>query len=122
MLILHKLWSKFHPFILSVKTQIINQFKSMLNNNDLTLSVICQYRHVMNYSQDFMKVEITSKWGYQETYGDQEDDENKELKEYITSCNTFMNQFVTENTLNCCKVDYGKSYNWKQKIYWRKGY
>ena len=45
----------------------------------------------MIYSQDFVKVEITSNRGYQKTYSDQEDDENKELNEYVTSCNTFIN-------------------------------
>jgi len=115
MLILHKSWSKFHPLDLSDKAQTIDQFKSMLNNNEFPSSVICQYRRVVAYSQDFVKVEVTSNRGSQEIYGDQEGDDNEELKEYVTSCNTFMNQFVTEDTLNGCKVDYGKSYNWKTK-------
>ena len=92
----------------------------MIDINELPSSVVCQYQRTVAYSENFLNFEIICKHGYQEICGDKKNDEDEELKEYVTSCNTFINHFASEDTLNGSKVDFGNTYNQKTKNYWRR--
>lgn len=112
MCILHKPWSMENPLDVSDKDKTIDLFKYMLHFNQLPTSVVCQYQRAVAYSSNHIKIEVISKSGLQEIYGDTNDDSDDNLVDYVSSCNHFTDQFGSFNDLHTTLVDFGQKYDW----------